>query len=455
MPNIFTGEPTKAEKELSDRIAGLESNSRRDSETIRSLEDEVRLNRAAGAIAVHALEVLRQIDENDDIRVGYEALARNEVIEDLLEEHKDKNVAEIIAEKRAMWEREALQPEQMEKAKLAIADELESNGTIDRLRAEADAERKQQYVDEAISAVVASIAAELDQPDVAAAAIAKAIEKIKGSEQYTKLLNKARKERQPSINEAAINAAKAEIDELLASQEPSAIEKAKEQWINSAEGKRYKQQAEQAAADKVKKLTRAQAAEELDDTVYKDLLAREAEIRKQRLTEKLTYEEHLAGFATSGIDVMKINEGVPVSLYLGEVQGYTTKEKDTRQGAAWNAEVTVLKKRLLCARLLHLMSLGEGRYMVRDDSYQRSAHPLEVKASIASGTVIHIGQRLSENGVDKLDYRIMQGVPFCYDDDTTDDMPIIDGYIGVATVQISGIDARKDIDEIKLPEAKR
>ncbi len=176
--------------------------------------------------------------------------------------------------------------------------------------------------------------------------------------------------------------------------------------------------------------------EELAALQAKTLAAETERQRKVNIAREL-----LGSFVGVGVATAKILPGSRLEIMLGNPT--TVKVEETyKDGYNDPRKRTIDAPGYTCERTLTLVALGEGRFRVDGDSLLDHDNGYVRQASMARGTIVGVGRRVRENGVDKLEPVLTADVPLYIDDHATDHSKLINAEYPVVNVTIDGMQAR-------------
>jgi len=241
--------------------------------------------------------------------------------------------------------------------------------------------------------------------------------------------------------EQALDEVHAEIDAEQAAREEDFKREWKQRWREGSDGQYHARTVKEKLQRKWEGAASEDVAREIEDEELKRLLAERAEREKSKLKNEALFDEHLANFGGSGIEVETLPKDASVTIYLGKIETEVTRDR-------YNTE-RENGKRVAANRVIRLTKLDDGRFRVEYDSMHDSASPYEVAAALRYGEVVHIGRKVVDKGQVSLDTSIRQGVPLFTDDDTTD-QNITPTHLPVANVEVNGVGAVKGLKEARI-----
>lgn len=414
---------------------------RQDADTSRDhtvqLSEQLKHAKSANLITDIASRALTEAEQSGEVQISAEDAAMG-VVKKRFVDQASGVIANQIIDERSDVIRAQHTPEWIEEMKERVRQQYESDGTFETIEKDVTAEAVRTIAEELRAEYRESVVHENDNPEKREEIKRKAGELLE-QEGYRRSLE-AELHRQWS--EEAREATRDEIEQNVRATEADFKERWKKQWRESADGQYHEQTRrrhyEQIWAGK----SREEVASQVDDEVLNELLKERANREKQALEKEAFYDEYLADFTGSGIDVDKIPEGATVTLLLGNVEAQVEKD--------YYGNIKSRKNAINLKRRIKLTSLGDGRFRVESDSMSESNSPHE-KEEVArtAGEVIYIGRKSVDkttNGHDEpiLEHTLRSDVPLWIDDDKKDPK-ITPAYYPLANILINGISARKDL----------
>lgn len=319
---------------------------------------------------------------------------------------------------------------------------FESNGTFEKLKAEAEASIYAEIQTEVLDEAKARIVAEVDTEEARNSFRQQIQAEIDESDEITEYRSEAQEEFESQWRDEAVDEAKQKIKAEEAKREQTFKEWFAKQYKESYDGQRFIERTRASLEEEWGPKSIEEVAAEHRDQVLLDLLSKRADLAKAKLHEETTATELLEKFDGRGLDTSNISEGVDLVLYLGEL-GTTQVDESQRSRHGYMEDVKVDKPAVFCRRKLELTSLGDGRFLVDKDSLVEKDSPYDKKAAIERKVII-IGREIVEAGESSLEKRIALGVTLFFDTDTNDP-EISSSLLPVANIEVDGVSANPDI----------
>ena len=419
-----------------EELAALEAAKEQLDETQRQL----RIAQAAGPIATEVAAAIDQFSssgEPDEAALGAAQMfvlesKKTDIINGIKEGLLKTRQDELVTQMRKKEE---------PKLKPALDAELRDSGAYDRVAQEAEDEVRKTLRDQLLAEEKSRVTDELNSPASKQEIVAGLRTEIQNSDQ----MRTFRGEVSASLEKTWKGEVRADVQAAIETEE-----RAREPEFKAAYETEYRgtDSARRHRADVKYRLEqdwRTATVEKVHEATGDEELGRLLDEKKQQAVEKLRREnrarELLTAFEGGGIDVSAIDRDSSVVIYLGEMR-QELPERNHNYGDKRDKPV------LYSERTLTLHALGDNRFRVRGDSLKDSKSVWERAMSISDGTVISIGNLLSENGQHSLEPRLSADAHFHYDDDTTTPATFTEMAVPVANVMIDGIAAR-EVREVK------
>lgn len=315
---------------------------------------------------------------------------------------------------------------------------FEADGTFDRIRESAQTDVRAALQGELMKLARADEEARLQLPDVRAAISAQLVEKIAASDELAEYRDRVRRESEERWAEEARQEVITAVEREEAGREEAFKADFASGYLASDRMVRYRDEKRRQHETEWIDATAERVAEQIDDEELRLLLTSKAELIEETMRREQAAAHLLQRFTGKGVDTLTIDEGVRMELFLGKIKPYTVQGKNDR----YDRPTTVEKPGVECQRKLTLIALGEGRFLVDDDSLLHAASEYVRDDTLKRGTVIVVGRRISDNGDATLSKVIAADVPLYYDDDT--EVPdITDARYPVANIMLDGVSARE------------
>lgn len=409
-------------------------------ELLAQSQEELQRTRQLANISDLAEKALSDAEQSGEVQISAADTAK-EVVKKRYVDGATGVIANQLIDEQGDAMRIKHGPEWDEEIRNRLRVQFERDGTFERIASEVDAAAIKAIAD----AMRADITRERDgfnasqerQDELHAAARRELDEKG----DTDKIRQERDAEAEARWREQALDEVHAEIDAEQAAREEAFKRDWKQKWRESSDGQYHTR----TVAEKLKRKWEGAASEdvanEIDDEELKRLLTERAEREKSKLKNEALYDEHLAHFGGSGIEVEALPKDASVTIYLGKLE--ISKGKDSYGYDREDGQ------RVAANRVIRLTKLDDGRFRVEYDSMHDSESPYEVAAALRYGEVVHIGRKVVDKGVTSLDTSIRQGVPLFTDDDTTD-QNITPTHLPVANVEVNGVSAVKDLKKPRI-----
>lgn len=347
--------------------------------------------------------------------------------EDLIDTHRDRYVADLcIKEGPAI--------------RMNVDAELKANGTYAHIEAEERSKLEQNLRESLIAEQREKIVADLQSDESQAGLRFKVAEEVRGSGEMEKYTDTQRAQLEEKWAEEARAEVRQEIDDAETAREIEFKTAYKAQQIQTQRWKSYRESKRADLERNWSGVTSVELAAGIDDEELTLLLEQKARDAASELEKELHGKKLLGEFEGRGIDAGSLEQGTRLDILLGSIVDIKVKE-DYRDYNGYPAQRDVTKPGVKCLRKLTLTACGEGRFTVDRDSLSESKSVYEQDNSIDSGVIVVIGRKVSENGDQKLEQRLVAGIPLQYDDDTTTPN-FVDTKVPIADVVINGVSAR-------------
>lgn len=413
------------------------------------LEDNLRMTKlqdAAGRITYAALQELERAEELGIIGQEAEAMATVAVVEAEKPRIVSETSARLIEEKYDEFAAD-YRVKEGPGVVAGLRKLFESDGTNDRLREKAERDTRAALQTELLTELEEKAKEELSTPENEARLREEARQELLASPEAAEMRAKIRRAKEIKWQEEAHQEVIAEIEEEEDKRGSEFKETYKKRLRESWDMKERRTRVREQKESEWSKKTLDEVTKEIGDEELKALLSTKAEKAKEKLQKELRAQELLQDFEGLGIDMASIDPNTRVVIYLGEVTKKSKKESYYDDFSRLR-ERTVVTSQVNCRRKLSLLSLGEGRYIVDEDTLQDSKSVYERENTIPHGRVISIGRKLEENGKERLEMRLAADAPLYFDDDTTNP-EFINAILPVANVTVAGVSAR-DIETVEM-----
>lgn len=420
----------------------LEANRR----TIDDQEAELRRLRVVPEVHRAALAALEEAESSGEVAVSAEELAVDTLTKRYIGEATKVQTERLLAEREREF-RSTINGSRIDAIRTELDDTFTKDGTYDKLARKVELDVRDEVAGELKAAAEAKAREALEEPDKREAIVAEETAKLDASGEMDQIREEITRERHKvwaqEVKELATQRLAAEVE---AGHDEYVADYAKK-WRESYDGREAAENAKKHAEKKWSKATQEAIAQELQDEAVLELLRKKNDRTREELSEEQFYEENLADFFRGGVDVTQIHRGSTLSIRLGSLKIEDIKNE-------WNNPTGKKARVIECSRELRLTAMGEGRFMVNDDSLLDSNNPYEQAAALTAGTVIHVGRQEVDNHVATLVPQVAEGVPFFYDDDTSDPR-ITSCYLDVVDLGIDDVFAQKDITRVDRPNYKK
>lgn len=401
---------------------------------------ELERTKALAHISEVAEDAMRQAEQSGDVQIGAAQTALQ-----VTKERYVHGAEGVLADQLITEQQDALRvkhgPEWDNEIRGRLKLQFERDGTFRRIEGEVDAEAIKTIADTMRTEISAAREEFNASPERQQELRDEAKRQLQESGEADRIRALRDEEARHAFEEAALDELHREIDEEERQREAEFKDTWKKRWRESTDGRYYIESIREKLQRKWKGAASEEVAQEIQDQELQRLLGERAEREKTKLRGEAFYDDHLATFSGSGIDVQKLPQDCSVTIYLGKVEisksvdRYNSTREDGRRVAA--------------NRIIRLTKLDDGRFRVEYDSMHESESPYEVAAALKYGEVIHIGRKVVDKGVVSLDPTIRQDVPLFTDDDTSDPH-ITPTHLPVANVEVNGLSAVKDLKPARI-----
>jgi hypothetical protein len=426
---MLTGKDRENYEALEDRARSLEiANS--------NLEHEMRITRAANALIPLVEAQLGQITGTPDFDADVQERAVGIVAVERREELEAETARELV---RTRGDEVYAQLQQTEgpAIRTRLHEQFTGDGTYERAERRVRGEFESGVRQELLAEQAAKVRAELDTPEGKEAYKQSILPEVMESPEMSEVRRTIRQELERGWRTEATEAAKTAIRaEEEAREEDYRIEYMRV-YMDTHDGRNLRERTRRRLEEKWRDKSIEEIAALLEDEELQRLLGERAERARQELEKKNRAERLLADFEGAGLDMTTISAGSRLIVYLGSYG-----KKDQREERAYGGYETKQKLTVTCMRKLEFVARGEGKFKVLTDSLHDSDNPWTKAATLPQGTILTIGDFVSENGVLSMTHTLTADAPFCYDTDSTDP-EFTTTPVNVANIKVDGVSARK------------
>jgi hypothetical protein len=338
-----------------------------------------------------------------------------------------------------------LKEEQGPAIRAGLHEKFTQDGTYVREEERVRKEFGQGVRHELLAEQAAKVRADLDTPEGREAYKASILPEVMESPEMAEVRSTIRHELEHDWRtEATAEAKKTITAEEEAREEDFKAEYA-QTYMNTYDGRNLRERIRSRLEEKWRDKSIEEIAALLEDEELQRLLGERAERARIKLEKQNKAEALLEHFEGAGLDMTTISEGSRLIVYLGSYG-----KKDVRQEKPYGGYEVKSVLSVTCMRKLEFVARGEGKFKVLTDSLQDSDNPWTKAATLPQGTILTIGDFVSENGVLSMTHTLTADAPFCYDTDSTDP-EFTTTPVNVANIKIDGVSARKveNVDFIK------
>jgi hypothetical protein len=348
----------------------------------------------------------------------------------------------VLQELVTAAEEEFADPVKREEVRDALRQDLEASDEIARLREDRRFDIEAEERDKVRRHLEDEVVADVDTDESRAAIAAGVREELLDSDELRAFREGLLRQRRSDLREPVADELRADIARQVAGEEPSIRARIRRELEESDDIAEYRRTTTVRLEREVSAMTDEEVREAVNDQELERLLRDRADAMKEELRrEKVARELNEAFTRGDGIDVMAIEKGTAVEIYLGETEDigpYTFVEPNPNG----TDDQKVEKQTTFYARKLTLACVGNGKFVVNGDSFfSANVGRHERNAGILSGTIIAIGRQEKNGQESSLAPALFADVPLWYDVDTTDDK-IKSALYPVLDVVISGVSAR-------------
>jgi hypothetical protein len=401
-----------------------------------ALESEAQRLRVANRLVPLLEAQLQQITGTPDFdadveqkAVGVVAIQRREQLED--------ETAEDLVRTRGDEVYARLKERDGPALRTQLHERFGRDGTYDAAEQRVRADFDKEVRNELIAEKEQEVRAELDTPEGKAAYKEGILPEVLESDEMDRVRRVIREELERGWRGEAVEEAKELIHAQEEARQGDFMARERETYLGSWEGRELRERIRGGLEREWRDKSREEIAEALQDEELQRLLNERAERAKQELEKKNRAEKLLADFEGAGLDVTTISTGSRLVVYLGS---YGTK--DIREEARYGGYETKPKLTVTCLRKLELVARGEGKFKLLTDSLHDSDNPWVKESALDTGTVLTIGDFVSEDGTVSMHHTITADAPFCYDTDSSDP-EFTATPVRVANIAVDGVSARK------------
>lgn len=421
---------------MDDTMAWIDANERDRLEAaaarVPELEWQVAQNRLVGQLAIRVEQALATQQENGQIPDLAEEMAiatvASEMQSQLVEEQRDN----LLREKRAEFT-DSYRRQQGPIIRKQLEVEMSADGTFDRLREEVAAEQAASLRSDLEQTKREEYERAVQEPEAAAATLARIKEEYMGSSSAEELRLQVRADHEARCLDEAKAEGKIQIDAEEKERAEGFKDTYRQKFLKSEKAAQHRKAVRSRLEDEWRGKTAEDALAAIGDEESMKLVSEKARLAREKVGRQNRATELLADFESRGVDIAKLEAGDSLVLYLGE-----TITESTRRNYDY-----VTQTGIVYSRKLALVSRGEGKYTVRSDSLNDFDDPWIRSSALQGGLVITVGNRIVENGEERLEPYVAMDMTLYYDDDTTTPEVFHCMPVPVVNLEVNGVSARK------------
>ncbi len=326
--------------------------------------------------------------------------------------------------------------EQGAKIKGQLTELFEADGTFDRIQEQAEQDVCAEIQAGILADKKAEATEELSTDEQIQAYKDEILEGIKGSDEIARFREETAEQLQSNWRTEVVAEVNAEVKSEEAAKETEFKKQYRQELLQSRGTLHQREQVRAILEREWREATTEQVAAAVKDEELTDLLKTRADQERDKLAKEVRAHELLQGFNNYGINLQTMPKDTRLAIYLGEYRKVTANLPDDR---GYTREQVV--DGVVCARLIDLVSVGDGNFVVDADSLHGSPSVYERKNAIPVGTVIIPGRKVQIKKEHKIQPFLASDVPMFYDDDSTT-ADIVDTGLPVANVKVDGVWAR-------------